>query len=153
MSLSPSLSCYNTDQQFRCNNIAFLYFLLQFCVAILFATILPFHISCNNFVFLYFLQQMCRFSCNIVCLCSFMNKIWHFRLILSLTLFIRQGLRGDHWVLYSYIKARKQFQVVSTLFLFTSYAIILFTNFQYFYFCVQPQIFKWSEFIWFDSKF
>ena len=27
------------------------------------------------------------------------------------TLFIRQGLRGDHWVLYNYIKARKEFQV------------------------------------------
>ena len=28
-----------------------------------------------------------------------------------LTLFIRQGLRGDHWVLFNYIKARKEFQV------------------------------------------
>ena len=34
-------------------------------------------------------------------------------LVLHLTLFTRQGLRGDHWVLYNYIKARKKFQVFS----------------------------------------
>ena len=33
-------------------------------------------------------------------------------------LLIRQGLRGDHWVLYNYIKAEKQFQVLPIIFNF-----------------------------------
>ena len=39
----------------------------------------------------------------------FLDNVFH----LHLTLSIRQGLRGDQWVLYNYIKARKQFQVFS----------------------------------------
>ena len=37
-----------------------------------------------------------------------------FTSMFCLTLLISQGLRGDHWVLYNFIKARKQFQVFST---------------------------------------
>ena len=98
MSLSPSLFCYNTDQQFRWNNFAFLYFLQQFCFPLLFVTISRFSF-CYCFVFF--------------CELDFYTFIVY--LILYLTLFLRQGLRGDHWVLYNYIKAKKQFQVISTL--------------------------------------
>ena len=65
-----------------------------------------------NFAFLYLL--ILNPGWNILALCSSVYHVFTF-LILPLTLLIRQGLRGDHWVLYNYIKAGKEFQVFSML--------------------------------------
>ena len=80
MSLSPTLSCYNTDQEFRW-------------------------------------KLLSSSSEPTVCPIPSYLGTFHFGFPS-----IRQGLRGDHWVLYNYIKAEKQFQVFFiSLLLCTSY--------------------------------